>query len=252
MDSETPVSLLEDPDRIIPHYDIPKYIKDNIISVYGKEFFRNTEWKYSVVKRLSRAITSPRNALANAIIQVCGPKCQNKDNCPYDIIGRAPIGDRCPIEIAMSTQLYNEYMKSISERLGTDSEQLKEDIIPHNLIMGLVETDLVSMRLDGAIAQDGFSTEVPAAIDENSGRVYYKDEESISVRIKERVRRQRDQLYRQLLATPEMAEKYKRKAGQDTLARTASLVDRLEKIVSNVESRAVKDAEIIEEDTTKN
>jgi len=248
--SETPVCLVEDPDRIVPHYDIPKYIKDNIVFHYGEEFFNSTPWKYSVVKRLSRAITSPRNTLANAIIQVCGPKCQNKDNCPFDIIGRAPIGTRCPVEARMVSLLYDEYVQSVSERLGTEPDRLKEDIIPHNLIMGLVEADLVSMRLDGSISTDGFTTEVPTAVNETTGDVYYKDEESVPVRIKERVRRQRDQIYRQLLATPEMAEKYKKKAGQDALARTAALVDRLDKIVSGVEKRVIKDAEVVEEGET--
>ena len=157
------------------------------------------------------------------------------------------MGERCPIESKMVTMLYDEYVDSVSERLGTEPERLKEDIIPHNLIMGLIEADLLSMRADGTLAAEGFSTQVPTVVNEETGEVYYKEEEAISIRIKERVRRQRDQIYRQLLATPEMAEKYKKKAGQDALARTAALVDRLEKVVSGVENRTVVDAEIVED-----
>ena len=249
LESDRPVYSVDNPDRIIPQYDIPKYIKDNIIAVYGEEFFKSKEWKFSVLKKLSKAITSPRNTLANALIQVCGPKCQNKDGCPHDILGIAPVSERCPVEAHMVKLLYDEYVQSVSERLGTEPDRLKEDIIPHNLIMGLVEADLISMRLDGTLAQDGFTTQVPTAVNEATGEVFYKDEESVPVRIKERVRRQRDQIYRQLLATPEMAEKYKKKASQDSLARTASLVDRLEKIISGIDKRSVVDAEIVEDNT---
>lgn len=252
MDTDKPVAFVEDPGRIVPHEEVPKKLKDAIISEYGMAFFEEKEWTVATLKRLAKAVNSPRENITNSLAQVCGPNCKNRDNCPHDIVGKAPIGERCPIELKLMKLLYEEYILSVSERLGTEPDQLREDIIPHNLIMGLVEADIVSMRLDGSIAHEGYITDVPVAVNENTGQVFSRDEEAIPVRIKERVRKQRDQIYRQLLATPEMAEKYKRRGSQDAMARTASLIDRLEKIVGSAENDSnIIDAEVIDDDITR-
>ena len=195
-------------------------------------------------------MVTPRQSVTNTLAQICGPNCQYKDNCPHDIVGMAPVGERCPQEQALIKILYEEHARAVSERLQTDVESLKEDIISHNLIMGLVEADITSMRLDGSIAKDGFITDVPTVVNEETGEVHYKEEEAVAVRIKERVYKRRDQIYRQLLATPEMAEKYKRKDEIDQLARTAGLVERLESLIAKAETNHITNAEVIDNDVS--
>jgi len=243
--SMQPFRSIPNPDDVMPHDQIAPNIREAIITNYGEEFFRNKTWTVGIIRKLTRAISTPRENLTGALAQICGPKCAYKDLCPHDIVGRAPIGDRCPQEMALISLLYNEYMSSVSDRLRTDVQSLKEDIITHNLVMGLVEADIVSMRLDGTIASEGFISLAPAVVNETTGELYTKEEEAVAVRIKERVYRRRDQLYRQLLATPEMAEKYRRKEGADPLAKTASLLSRLEQLVTKVESKQITDGEVI-------
>jgi len=245
--SQTPVAFVKDPDQEVPVERIPEHLRDAIIQNYGEEFLREKTWTLRILKKLNMAIGNPRENVNNTLAQICGPNCQYKDTCPHDIVGRAPVGERCPQERGLIKLLYHEYMVAVSDRLHSDVEELKHDIISHNLVMGLVEADITSMRLDGSIAKDGFISEVPTVVNEDTGEVHYREEEAVAVRIKERVYKRRDQIYRQLLATPEMAEKYKKRDTQDALAKTANLVERLEGLVGKVEQRQITDAEVVDE-----
>lgn len=246
--SDGPLVHIENPDTVVAVKDIPESIKKVIIENYGDKFLHEKEWTLKTLKSLHKAVMFPRENVTNTLAQICGPLCSYKDMCPHDIVGKAPIGERCPQERALIKLLYGEYMDAVAERLGADAGDLKSDIISHNLVMGLVEADIVSMRLDGTVALDGFISKVPTVVNENTGEVYYKDEESVAVRIKERVYRRRDQIYRQLLATPEMAEKYKRKGSHDVLARTAALVDKLEALIGKDKIEHVIPTEVFDGD----
>lgn len=242
--SKEPVVYLQDPYRIVPHKDVYPETRDAIIRNYGEEFFYGREWTAQILAKLKRAISHPKENMNRTMVQICGPLCTYKDNCPHDIVGMAPIGERCPQEKALMVLLFDAYAVAVSERLNIDVETLKDDIISHNLIMGLVEADIISMRLDGKIAKDGFTMAVPTVVNEDTGEVYYKDEEAIAVKIKERVAKRRDLIYRQLLATPEMAEKYKQKKTKDALARTTDLVERLEGVLGKVEQKHISQNDI--------
>lgn len=147
----------------------------------------------------------------------------------------------CPIEINVASRIYESYVEAVSERLKIEPTEIKSDIILHNLVNGIVEADMVEARLNGAIAEGGFTTDVPVVVNEQTGEVFTKEEESIAVKIKERIAKRKDQLFRQLLATPEMAEKYKRKGHDDNLARSAKILDKLEKIVGLSGVKKIKD-----------
>lgn len=246
LDPTKPVSFMENPDALVPHERIPVNLRTAIVETYGEAFFNEKEWTIGVLTRLARAISHPRENITHAVAQICGPNCTLKDGCPYDIVGRAPIGERCPLELKIAGRLYDEYVKAVSDRLRLDAEEIKTDIVLHNIINGIVESDIIEMRLNGSIAEDGFTTEVPTVVNENTGEVYYKDEEAIPVKIKERITRRRDMLFRQLLATPEMAAKYKNKSSQDAVARSAKLLDRMERVVAALEDGSIKDAELID------
>ena len=228
IESDRPVAFVNNPTQIVDHDLIPEKIRLSVIQTYGETFFYSKEWNLGQLKRLYRAITTPRENLTNAVAQVCGPECNFMDICPYNIVGQPPTGDRCPVEIDLSRRLYEEYVESVSERLKLRPEDVKSDIILHNIVAGIVEADLIDRRLNSKLANDGFIDEVPTAIAED-GTVYYRDEEAVAIRIKDRVSKRRDQLYRQLVATPEMAEKYKRKGGDDVASRSLSILEQLEK-----------------------
>jgi len=236
IESEKPVSFMEDPEQIVPHESVPAKLRTAIIETYGEKFFLDREWTRGQLKRLHTAIFKPRHNLSNAIAQVCSGSCAMKDHCPYDIAGFPPAGERCPIELAYAKRTYDAYLAAVAEQYGANANLLKDNIIVHNLINGLVEADMVELRLNNTIAHDGFEVQVPTAVNENTGDVYYRDEESVSVRIKERVARRKDMLFRQLLATPEMAAKYKRKESSDLVARQSQALDSLEKLVKSIQA----------------
>jgi len=119
----------------------------------------------------------------------------------------APVGERCPIELKIAQLSYREYVKAVALRLNISEEDVVNDIILHNLISGLVESDMIEARLNAKIAKEGFVTDVPVVVNQQTGEVYMREDESVAVKIKERVARRKDQLYRQLLATPEMEER---------------------------------------------
>ena len=232
---DNPSSLvvsLSDPEQIIPHSKVPDDIKKAIIETYGSEFFHSIEWSAARLKRLATAIRSPRHNSNNIAAQVCGPVCSFKDTCPYDIVGRAPIGERCPIELNYAKTIYDEYVRSLAERLNIDEQAIKDNIILNNHINSLVVNEMVDRRMDGLIARDGVSDDIPVFMDEESGQVFYRKDESTAIKIKARLAKNTDSILRQLLATPEMAERYRKKTSVDALSRTSEILDNIEKKIA--------------------
>lgn len=240
-----PVSLLDDPDQIVNHEQIPEKIRVSVIDGFGKDYFYNRQWTLAEVKRLNRVIVYPRENLTNSIAQICSPNCTIKDTCPYDILGEAPVSNRCPVELKLAKLLTDEYNHAVAERHKLNVEDIETDIVYYNLIRGLVEADIVENRLNSALSRDGFTQDTPTAVNEETGEVFYKKEESVAVRIKDRVNQRKDKLYQQLIASPEMVAKYKIKSENDAMSRLLDVVEKLEKTALLGEN--VVDAEIIDE-----
>lgn len=234
VESDAPVGFLENPNDVVPVDAIPESLKRAIVDTYGEKFLNETTWTRGRLRRLHKAIVRPRENLTNTIAQVCAPSCVQKDMCPYDIVGKAPLGERCPIELQLAKLSYDEYVRAVALRLNIDESAVRDDIILNNLIAGLVESDMVEARLNAQIAHKGFVTDVPVVVNQQTGEVYFKEDESVAVKIKERVARRKDQLYRQLLATPEMEERYKKRTTESSTQRIA---DALEKLIRTVEER---------------
>ena len=252
---ENPNSLvvsLSDPDIIIPHEKIPADIKKAVIETYGDEYFHSIDWSASRLKRLAKALRSPRHNTNNVAAQICGPICSFKDECPYDIAGRAPIGERCPIELDYSKRLYDDYVRAVSDRLNMDEAEIKENIILNNHINSLVVNEMVERRMDSLIARDGVSEDIPVFMDEESGKVFCRKDESTAVKIKARLSKKTDAILRQLLATPEMAEKYRNKKSTDVLSRTSEILDNLDKKMALMIESKTSDATIIESEKDSN
>jgi hypothetical protein len=236
LNDSVPTTLLENPDQIVPHESIPNKVKDAIINGFGEKYFYDKEWSLLEVKKLKRVITYPRENLTNSIAQICSPNCTIKDTCPYDIIGEAPVGSRCPIELKLAQLLTDEYNLAVSERHNIAVEDLESDIVYYNLIRGLVEADIVDNRLNSAIGRDGFTQDVPSAVNSETGEVFFKQEESVAIRIKDRVNGRKDKLYQQLIASPEMIAKYKIKSEGDIMNRLLDAVEQLEKAATTTKS----------------
>ena len=155
-----------------------------------------------------------------------------------------PVGERCPIEIRNSRILLKHYMEALADRLGADVVDLQNDMITYNLVVGIVEADIVTNRLNSIIAKDGLVQEDPAALDPNTGRMWYKDEESVAVKMKDRINKRKDSLFEQLIATPEMQAKYRKSKGDDAVAKLADIISRIEDKIDSWQGDPIE-AEVI-------
>jgi len=244
---DRPLNTMDNPEDVIEHDLIPEHLKIAIIDMCGERIFLETQWTRHRLAKLSRAITHPRENVVNSLAQICGPVCPFKDICPYDITSIAPIGERCPVEIRNSKILLREYLVALGDRLSVEPEDLENDMITFNMVMGIVEADIVTNRLNSILAEKGLIQEDPAAIDSNTSKVYFRDEEAVASRIKERVSKRKDTLFEQLIATPEMQAKYKNKKGNDTIARMSGIMDKLEGLLDNIpDNDIIIDAEVVE------
>lgn len=246
LDFSKPLSTIDDPHQIVPHEHIPDKIKRIIVGMYNEEYFYENEWSVQKLNRLSKAMSHPRENVVNSLAQICSPNCPFLDICPYDIIGKAPVGERCIIELRNSKKLFQGYLEAVSERLAVDKEDLIDDMIVHNMIMGIVEADIVSNRANSIIAREGIIQQDPAAVDAESGRVWYKNEEAAAIKIKERIDKKKDALFKQLLATPEMEAKYKGKKTNEAFQRINDVLDRITAIIDDPDVGKIKDADIID------
>ena len=248
IESDRPVAFVPNPNEVVPHERVPERIRNAIIADMGEEFFTGRTWTIGTLKRLSQSLTHPRENLTNTIAIVCNAQCPLMDTCPYDIMGTAPVGERCPREKQLGKDIYNGYVESVSTRLNIDADELKKDLVYHNLINALVEVDLVRARLQSHIAAKGEIVEVVTTTNQQTGEAYSTDVESPYVKMLDRYDAKRDRLLRQLLATPEMAEKYRRKNTQDIHAKQIEMLERFEKFLNSEMLPKAIEADVISRD----
>lgn len=243
---DRPIGTIDDPKEIIPHDRIPITLRSTLISMMGEELFLKTEWSRLRLTKLARAISHPRENVINSLAQICSPGCPFVADCPYELAGVIPAGERCPVEMRNARLLLKGYMEALSDRLGAEISDLENDMITYNLVMGVVEADIVSNRLNSILAKDGPIQEDPAAIHQESGRVWYKDEESVVMKMKDRVNKRKDSLFEQLIATPEMQAKYRRSKGDSAAALLSDLISSLTEKIDNIPGNII-DAEVVDE-----
>jgi hypothetical protein len=239
-DEYRPLIAIDNPDEVLPHDQVPETVRASIISIYGEAFFTSQQWTVGRIHKLKQAITHPRENLVRTLAMICSPKCPVKDQCPMDIIGRPPVGERCPRELQMAHMLIREYLLSISERLEVDPSELESDITAYNMIVGVVESDIETMRLNSTIAEEGYIQENETGFNTETGQVLVSHDESIAVRIKTRVEKRKNDLLKQLLATPEMEAKYRKREKNDVVARQAEVLEALAKKLGLDSQESVK------------
>lgn len=172
---------------------------------------------------------------SSTIVQVCkGIDCPLAYKCPLVKLHRIPLGKECFIEKQLIKRLREEYTTAIVERLNLDFDNLVDaDIITRNLIIDLVEADILELRANAMISVEGFIAVVPVVVT-SDGRVETKKEEHMAFRIKEIVKKRRDIVYKQLLATPEMRMKYRKGEKKKDSAKEISAT--VQKAVDSVKS----------------
>lgn len=193
------------------------------------------------VERLKRELTTQAYfGSAASLPMVCkGPQCPLAKTCMLEQVGKAPIGDKCPIELLLMNKWKDEYVAT----LGVSWE----DKIERQAIMDLVETEIMRARANGIIAEEGFILENPVGVNPDTGMPIMAKQKHIALEVADQMSKRQERLLRSLIATREM----KHKLGQGSGDRTKQESDLLERIrKKNQEKKAketgVKDAEVIE------
>lgn len=245
---DRPVSFMEDGDDPVAPENVPARIRNAVVADYGERFFLEHNWTKRKVRRLEQVMGRPRENITNVVAMICAgaERCPFVDICPYDIIGKIPLGERCPNEMEKAHTLFETNLVALSDRLNVSTDDLRTDTIYSNMVWELVECELVKLRVMASMAKRGELGETVAAIWQETGEVHMEEVESPLIRIYERYSARQDKIRQQLIATPEMAAKFKnKKADQDLHARQLDAIEKLERLVSGMKENIIP-AEIVE------
>ena len=238
---DKPVAFLSDPDEIVDPDSLPDNLKKAIEEEYGPDYIYEVDWTRKKVKQLNQAIFRPRENRTNVLAQICGPNCpfRSLDNeCPYEIIGKPPIGSRCPLELKKAESLYDRYVESIVHRQNLAIEDVANDQVYHNMISNLVEIDLTVERLETLIAKKGYTAEVVTTVVQQTGDAFYEDREIPELAILHRKRKERDELIKVLVLSPEMEERYRKNKVEDNIH--AKTIETLNSLMSMVAGKEIE------------
>jgi hypothetical protein len=98
--------------------------------------------------QLAVGMAQTKHGLYAAIPMLCkGAKCPYSKVCPLVNMDAAPEGERCPLEIAMILQKYEEY----KDEFGID----EKNIVDMNLTKDLIDCDIQIFRSENKMAVDG-------------------------------------------------------------------------------------------------
>jgi len=150
----------------------------------------------------------------------CGPKCPIAATCPLQQIEKAPMGQRCPMEMALMGTWKAQYEGSL--------EADWNDKVERQAVMDLVEADILSARANGIIAVEGFIMENAIGISEATGEPIFRKEKHVALEVKDMIHRRKERLLKSLILTREMKKKLGM-GGGDPSKKEAELLERARK-----------------------
>lgn len=114
---------------------------------------------------LATRMNKTKHALYASVPMLCrGEDCFYASVCPLMDMGKAPEGERCPLEIAMILKKYEEY----SEEFGIDDS----NVVDMSLIKDLIDYDIQLFRAENKIAIQGdFVEDVTIAVNDKGQEI---------------------------------------------------------------------------------
>ena len=197
------------------------------------------------VERLKKEISTMLYFGPNASLpMICsGPKCPVAKSCYLEEIGKAPIGCRCPLELAMMNKWKDDYLTTLGASW--------EDKIERQAIMDLVETEIFRARANGIIATEGFILENVIGVNSETGEPIYTKQKHIALGVADQMSKRQERILKSLVATREMKEKLG-KNKVDPTKKESELLERIRKARARDNIRDAKDAEFIDPKSEKN
>lgn len=164
-----------------------------------------------------RPTRTKTNLLAAIPMNCRGRHCIYAETCPLLAIGQAPVGEKCPIEMEMVVQFFNDYV----EELNVDVSRLVEV----SQVRDLVNQEIQHWRATMVLADEHFVQENPIGIDKD-GNVILKKELHQAVDYEDRIMKRKDKIRNALMATREA----KAKIGQSQTDGAQAIANMMEEV----------------------
>jgi hypothetical protein len=182
--------------------DVEKYnAKDEFLKAFEEmrpdffipEMYENKKDQEHVAAMLRPAQT--RTAMFASIPMRCrGAKCAFADVCPLQLENKAPVGKKCPFEMAMVA----DFMHSLMDELHVRPDNLIEVA----MVRDLVNQEVQQIRVSNRLSLDDFIQENVVGIDPE-GNPVLKKELHQAVELEDRILKRKKELRNQLMATRE-------------------------------------------------
>ncbi len=144
---------------------------------------------------VSVAMARTKHGLYAQVPVVCkGDKCPYNKTCTPMAYGITPEGEPCAMEIAMIAELTNRY----AAELGLDTNKIAN----LTLIKDVVDAEIMIMRCQALIANDGNIIQNVAVSVTPKGQTVYRPEPHVALAIMDRARTQKQNALRLLNSTP--------------------------------------------------
>ena len=148
---------------------------------------------------LIRRTRTKTNMLSAIPMKCLGPKCIYAQTCPLLAIGKAPIGEKCPIEMEMVVTFFEDLV----EELNVDVSRL----IEVSQVRDLVNQEIQHWRATMVLADEHFIQENPIGVDKETGEVILRKELHQAVDYEDRIMKRKDKIRNALMATREAKAK---------------------------------------------
>lgn len=184
--------------------DLTKDPADHVLPCSEREQAKHLQWYVEEVRSVNRIL-----GLYEKLPMICpAERCPYADLCPTkpDFLFQ---GLRCPLEIMEIFRLFVRYIREL--------EVLPDGHVDLTQIMDLVRIDLQIHRIDQHLQREGMLKDEVAQVVQSTGEAKYKKVSHPLLADQYKLRTQRDNLYKKLIADREARKKTELAEGKKTL-----------------------------------
>lgn len=208
--------------EVLEKYKTDNYFIKVLLEAYPEDVLAEMEFTEEDIKALKSAVPSIKHgAFAELPITCKGNECPYKDICPLLKVGKAPVGHKCPIELAEA--------KIWADKWITGLEVDKDDVAQIYLVKQLVELELLQSRINKKLSMDGFVDQVVTHVDPITGKVYFSYVLSAPMELKLKLQARIDKILKSLVATREDKLKYGIKAASVNDDRVYEIIEKIKR-----------------------
>ena len=208
-------------DKKVEKYEDQKVVFMKQLEDLRPDLFYPETWGDSEREQVAEVVRRDKvkTNMFSAIPMNCRAKrCPYADTCPLQQANIAPEGSKCPIELAMVQQFFQDYV----EELGVDTTRMVEV----SMVRDLVDQEIQHMRKVNLLANEHFIQDNVVGVDGN-GKPILQKQMHLAVELEDRIHKRKEKLRSQLLATREARAKVGQ-ANLDTAQVIANLLEQVQ------------------------